>query len=139
MHELVTISHEWKSCQSMEILSSSFKLATHEVHLMVVRQVAGPLVLDANCCLASQHIRGELNTVAADLLFFSGGITRAGVKQHPIAFNNPQNVILTQQFHLYYPEQIPLTFDICQLSNQILSWALSILQTAAFCFIAQQK
>ena len=24
MHELVTISHEWKSCQSMEILSQSF-------------------------------------------------------------------------------------------------------------------
>ena len=35
--------------------SSHVKLAAHEAHLMIVRRVA-ILVLDANCCLASQHI-----------------------------------------------------------------------------------
>ena len=39
-----------------------------EAHLMIARHMA-LLVLDANCCLASQHIRGDLNTVA-DLLSF---------------------------------------------------------------------
>ena len=69
--------------------SSHFKLATQEAHLMIARRVS-LLVLDANCCLASQHIRDDLNTLA-DLLSFSGGITRAGGKKHPIAFDNPPN------------------------------------------------
>ena len=84
--------------------SSHFKLATQEAHLMIARRVS-LLVLDANCCLASQHIRDNLNTVA-DLLSFSGGITRPGGKKHPIAFDNPPNDVLTQRFHLYYPEQL---------------------------------
>ena len=48
---------------------------------MIARRVS-LLVLDANCCLVSQHIRGDLNTVA-DLLSFSGGMTQAGGKKHP--------------------------------------------------------
>ena len=85
--------------------SSRFKLATQGAHLMIARCVLALLVLDANCCLASQHIQGDLNTVA-DLLSFSGGITRPGGKKHPIAFDNPPNDVLTQRFHLYYPEQL---------------------------------
>ena len=42
--------------------------------------------------------------MAADLFLFSGGITQAGGKKHPIAFDDPANDILTQRFHLYYPE-----------------------------------
>ena len=117
--------------------SSRFNLETQEAHLMVARRVA-LLVLDADCCLASQHIRGDLNTVA-DLLSFSGGMTRAGGKKHPIAFDNPPNDILTQRFHLYYPEQIPSNFEISPLPSEILLWVLSVLQTAAASLTAEPK
>ena len=117
--------------------SSRFNSATQEAHLMVARRVA-LLVLDANCCLASQHIRGDLNTVA-DLLSFSGGMTRAGGKKHPIAFDNPPNDVLTQRFHTYYPEQIPKNFKISQLPSEISSWVLSVLQIAAASLTAEQK
>jgi hypothetical protein len=56
----------------------NIKLAAHEAHLMVARKGA-LLVLNAGCCLASQHIRGDLNT-AANLLSFAGGLTRGGGK-----------------------------------------------------------
>ena len=111
--------------------------AAHEAHLVVARHVA-LLVLNAGCCLASQHIQGDLNTVA-DLLSFAGGITRAGGKQHPIAFDDPPNDILTQRFHLYYSEQIPESFKISQLPSEISSWVLSVLQIAASSLTAASK
>ena len=50
------------------------------------------------------------------------------------------NDILTQRFHLYYPEQIPSNFEISQLPSKILSCVLSVLvQTAASRLIAKQK
>jgi hypothetical protein len=113
------------------------KLAAHVAHLKVARHVA-QVVLDADCCLASQHIRGELNFVA-DLLSFAGSRTRAGGKRHPIAFDDPPNDILTQRFHLYYPEQIPENFEICQLPVEILSWVSSVLQIAASSLTADRK
>ena len=115
----------------------NIKLAAHEAHLLVARHVA-LLVLNAGCCLASQHIRGDLNTVA-DLLSFSGGITRAGGKQHPIAFDDPPNDILTHRFHLYYSEQIPESFKISQLPKEISSWVLSVLRIAASSLTAGPK
>jgi hypothetical protein len=113
------------------------KLACHAAHLKVARHVA-QLVLDADCCLASQHIRGELNFVA-DLLSFAGNIERAGGKRHPIAYDDPPNDVLTQRFHLYYPEQIPEGFEILQLPSEILSWVSSVLQIAASSLIADKK
>ena len=41
----------------------------------------------------------------ADLLSFSGGITRAREKKHHIAFDGPLNDILTKSFHIYCPQQ----------------------------------
>jgi hypothetical protein len=113
------------------------KLAAHSAHLMVARKVA-QLVLDADCCLASQHLKGDLNFVA-DLLSFAGSITRAGGKRHPIAWDDPPNDVLTQRFHLYYPEQIPKNFAISQLPSEILSWVSSVLQTTASSLIADKK
>jgi hypothetical protein len=55
------------------------KLAAHTAHLVVARHVA-LLALNAGCRLASQHIQGDLNTVA-NLLSFAGGTTRAGGKR----------------------------------------------------------
>jgi hypothetical protein len=104
---------------------------------MVARKVA-QLVLGADCCLASQHLKGDLNFVA-DLLSFAGSITRAGGKRHPIAWDDPPNDVLTQRFHLYYPEQIPKNFAISQLPSEILSWVSSVLQTTASSLIADKK
>jgi hypothetical protein len=113
------------------------KWVAHAAHLLVARHVA-LLVLEANCCLASQHIQGDLNTIA-DLLSFAGSRTRAGGKRHPIAFDDPPNDILTQRFHLYYTEQIPESFEISPLPKEILSWVLSILRIAASSLTAELK
>ena len=113
------------------------KRTSHTTHLLVARHVAS-LVLEANCCLASQHIQDKLNTVA-DLLSFAGSRTRAGAKRHSIAFDDPPNDILTQRFHLHYSEQIPENFKISQLPNAILSWVLSVLQIAASSLTAESK
>jgi hypothetical protein len=113
------------------------KWAAHAAHLLVARHVA-LLVLNAGCCLASQHIQGDLNTVA-DLLSFAGSMTRAGGKRHPIAFDDPPNDILTQRFHLYYSAQIPKSFRISQLPSEISSWVLSILRIASSSLTAGSK
>jgi hypothetical protein len=105
------------------------KWAAHEAHLVVAQKVA-LLALDAGCGLASQHLQGDLNAVA-DLLSFAGGITRAGGKRHPVAFDDPPDDILTQRFHLCYSEQMPETFRMSPLPNEISSWVLSVLQIAA--------
>jgi hypothetical protein len=52
--------------------------AAHAVHLQVARKIA-TLLMEFNCCLASQHVKGELNLVA-DLLSFSG---EGRGKRHP--------------------------------------------------------
>ena len=54
------------------------KLVAHEVHLVVAKHVA-LVVLNAGCCLESQHIHGDPSTVA-DLLSFAGGMTQASGK-----------------------------------------------------------
>jgi hypothetical protein len=105
------------------------KLVAHAAHLVVARHVA-LLALNAGCCLASQHIQGDLNVVA-NLLSFPGGMTRAGGKRHPITFDDPPNDILTQRFHLCYSEQISESFKTSPLPSEISSWVLSVLQIAA--------
>jgi hypothetical protein len=108
-----------------------------EAHLMVARKIAHE-ALDNGCCIASQHIKGELNNVA-DLLSFAGSLTRAGGKTHPLAADDPPNDILTQRFHSTYPEQIPANFAISQLPDEILSWASRVLQITASSLIADKK
>jgi hypothetical protein len=84
------------------------------------------LVLNAGCCLASQHVKSDLNTVA-NLLSFADGIARASGTAHPVALDDPPNCILTQRFHLHHPEQTPKSFKISQLPIDISSWVLSML------------
>jgi len=109
----------------------------HAAHLVVARKIAS-IVMEAGCCLATQHIRGELNQVA-DLLSFAGDITRAGGKKHPLAFDDPPNDILTQRFHAHYASQIPETFGIFQLPNEILSWVTHVLQIAELSLTGNKK
>ena len=95
----------------------------HEAHLFVARHVAN-LLLDHECCIASQHIRGELNIVA-DLLSFAGTDDRG--KGHPLAHDHPPNDVLTRRFHAHFVSQIPAAFVISQLPKDILCWVTQAL------------
>jgi hypothetical protein len=100
--------------------------AAHGAHLMVARTMA-KLLMKHNCCLASQHLKGELNLVA-DWLSFVG--SERGGKTHPLAFDNPPDDVLTERFHALLSSQIPVNFVISPLPNEILSWVTLVLRTA---------
>jgi hypothetical protein len=104
---------------------------------MVARYIAHE-VLDMDCCIASQHIKGKLNLIA-DLLSFAGNLTRAGGKRHPLATDDPPNNVLTQRLHSTYPDQIPAHFTISQLPDDILSWVSRVLQTTTSWLIADKR
>ncbi len=106
----------------------------HKAHLMVARKLAS-LVLENDHCLASQHLKGDLNIVA-DLLSFDGSSRE---KPHPLAFDCPPDSILTQRFHQYLPAQIPANFAISPLPTKILSWIAVILQTHELYVTADKK
>jgi hypothetical protein len=99
----------------------------HDAHMFVARHLA-TLLLDHSCCIASQHVKGEINYVA-DLLSFSGTGERG--KRHPLAFDNPPDDILTQRFRQYLPSQVPENFEISPLPSEILCWITHVLQIAA--------
>ena len=101
--------------------------AGHDAHLFVARQLATVLI-DHEACLASQHIKGEMNVVA-DLLSFSGTSERG--KPHPLAEDEPPNDVLTQRFLFELTEQVPAAFNISQLPSELLSFVTRALQIAA--------
>jgi hypothetical protein len=92
--------------------------AGHDAHLFVARKLATVLI-DYDACLASQHIKGEMNVVA-DLLSFSGTSERG--KPHPLAEDDPPNDVLTHRFLHELTEQVPAAFNISQLPNKVLSF-----------------
>ena len=94
-------------------------------HLQVARKIAS-LLMEFQCCLASQHIKGDLNCVA-DLLSFSG---KDRGKGHPLAFDDPANDELTARFLTTLPSQVPASFVISQLPGDILSWTVQVLLLA---------
>lgn len=98
----------------------------HTAHLQVARKIA-TLLIDFRCCLASQHLKGELNVVA-DLLSFAGDDSRG--KSHPIAADMPANDELTCRFLSSFPSQVPANFAISQLPDEILSWTTQVLRAA---------
>jgi hypothetical protein len=110
---------------------------SRKAHLMVARHIAHE-VLDMDCYITSQHTKGELNLIAF-LLSFGGNLTRAGGKMHPLAADDPPNDVLTQRLHSTYPDQILAHFVISQLLDDILSWALRVLQTTASLLIADKR
>ena len=104
-------------------------------HLQVARKIA-TLMIDFRCCLASQHLKGELNVVA-DLLSFAGDASRG--KSHPIAADMPANDELTSRFLASYPSQVPESFAISQLPDEVLSWATQVLRVAESSLTADRK
>ncbi|KAI2490833.1 hypothetical protein MHU86_23743 [Fragilaria crotonensis] len=97
-----------------------------KAHLQVARKIAS-LLIDFRCCLASQHLKGELNVVA-DLLSFVGDDSRE--ESHPIADDTTSNDELTNRFLVSYPSQVPENFAISQLPDEILSWVTQVLRVA---------
>jgi hypothetical protein len=94
--------------------------------VQVVAQKAACLILGSRHCLASQHTKEELN-VASDLLSFKG---ESCGKAHPLAFDSPNDKLLSAGFHTYLPTQIPLGFSISRLPKEILSWITLVLLIA---------
>ena len=96
---------------------------TSNAQLKVARKLARVL-LKYDCCLASQHLKGELNVVA-DLLSFDG---EERGKRHPLAFDHPPNDVLTERFRKYLPTQVTEDFAISQLPDEISSWITQVLR-----------
>ena len=107
----------------------------HDAHLFVARHLTS-LLLEHNCCIASQHINGKTNVVA-DLLSFTGTGERG--KPHPLASDSPPNDVLTQRFRSQLTSQVPKSFSISQLPNEILCWITQVLQIAASSLQAVKK
>ena len=87
-------------------------------------------------CLASQHLRGELN-VLADLLSFAG-ISERG-KAHPLAADDPPNDVLSHRFRHHLTFQVPANFRISQLPAEVLFWVTQVLRTATSSLGAAKK
>jgi hypothetical protein len=135
-HECILALGDNTSAIGWLFASSKFpsSSAAHKAHLMVARQLA-TVVIATDHCLASQHLKGELNTIA-DLLSYSG--TSRG-KPHPLAFDGPSDSELTLRFHQFLPAQIPANFKISTLPKKILSWVAAILRTHELYVMADKK
>ena len=92
----------------------------------IARHVAR-CVTEGQAQLCSQHIAGAENQVA-DALSFEGSCRH---KLNPLTKDCPPNDILTQRLHLYHSQLIPNGFKICQLPEEIESFALSVMRITA--------
>jgi hypothetical protein len=101
---------------------------------LIARQLAR-LIIDSSHCLASQHIKGDQNTVS-DLLSFAG--TARGYP-HPLAHDFPSDSLLTQRFHAHIPQLIPKDFDISPLPSEISSFLIQALQTIELSWILNKR
>jgi hypothetical protein len=101
---------------------------------LIARKLAR-LVSASSHCLASQHIKGDHNTVA-DLLSYAGDVRG---KPHPLANDYPNDTVLTERFHSCIPQLIPEGFVISPLPSEISSFAILALQTIESSLIQNRK
>jgi hypothetical protein len=102
---------------------------------LIARKLA-QLVTASSHCLASQHIKGDQNTVS-DLLSYAGDVCG---HVHPLAPNFPSNsVLITARFHSYIPQLIPGDFKISPLPSKISSFVIVALQTIESSWIQSRK
>lgn len=119
-------------------LFHSSKLAPKSMYFETVQLISrkiASLVIDAEVCLAGQHLQGTRNDVA-DLLSYYGNMRG---KPHPLAPDNPDNETLTMRFHQFCHQLIPRSFEINQLPNDVLSWTVQVLQTFESSLIRNSK
>jgi hypothetical protein len=102
---------------------------------LTARRLLARLVTGSSHCLASQHIKGDKNTVA-DLLSFAGD-TRG--ETHPLAPDYPSDCILTERFHSCLPQLIPASFNISPLPSEISSFVILALQTLELSLTPKQE
>jgi hypothetical protein len=89
-----------------------------------IARVLAQLITESPHCLASQHLKGDLNTVS-DYLSFAGDVRG---KPHPLANDFPNDATLTQWFHSHLPQLIPANFAISDLPTEISSFAIRALR-----------
>ena len=92
-------------------------------------------VLGAQARLCSQHLAGELNTVA-DILSFEGNCRS---KVDPLTEDCPDDDTLTQRIHLCYPQVVPAGFRIRPIPNDVESFVTSILQMLVKSWTPREK
>ena len=97
-----------------------------QVVQLMARKVA-TLVLESHNCLCAQHLPGVHNTVS-DWLSYSTQ-ARDG-KKNPLAWDDPDDSILSDRFHSSIPQLMPVGFKICPLPAEILSFVGHTLRTA---------
>jgi hypothetical protein len=85
---------------------------------LIARKVAR-LTTESQQCLCAQHLKGG-STFISDWLLFTTQ-TRDG-KTNPVAFDDPADDLLTNQFHSSFPQLIPQHFEISPLPEEILSF-----------------
>ena len=108
----------------------------HEPVQLIARTVATVMIRSENC-LCTQHLAGNLNTVA-DYLSFSHQ-RREGSKVNPLAFDNPSDAVLTKRFHSHLPQLIPRGFVISPLPEDVLSFVGLVLRTAESSWIRHSQ
>jgi hypothetical protein len=101
---------------------------------LIARKLAR-IVIASSHCLASQHIKGDYNTVA-DLLSYAGDVRG---KDHPLANDYPSDRVLTERFHSCIPQLIPEGFVISPLPSEISSFAILALRTIESSLIRSRK
>ncbi len=109
-------------------LFKSGKLQFDSPHYQAVQLIArrlARLITASSHCLASQHIKGDKNTVS-DLLSFAGA-TRGD--PHPLAPDYPSDDVLTERFHSCLPQLVPAGFSISPSPNEISCFVIQVLQT----------
>jgi hypothetical protein len=92
---------------------------------IIARKIA-LLITESKQCLCSQHLKGSSNFIA-DWLSFTDQIRDD--KPNPVAFDNPDDELLTHRLHSSVPQLIPQHFEISPLPEEILSFVEQVLRT----------
>ena len=101
MHELVTISHEWKSCQSMEILSAVHHIWQDCEGLQAKREEIGDRAPVYNSPLVNSIAKIFCNTSQSLVMDFCRGSRELGKKSDGIANICKGSDIGIQKFSKY--------------------------------------
>lgn len=110
-----------------------------EAVLFIARKLA-ELVIDSKNFIDSQHLPGVLNLIS-DWLSFEGveRVEKGQPKINPIAFDCPDNHVITHRILHSFPQLVPQGFKVCHLPREILSFAQHAIQIFESSLMRQQK